>query len=368
MMRTYSAERLARMKLAALAEPLDRVVTPKIVGLEPQAACDLIEQDRGSAFQRCRARAEHFEAELLVRATEAMRARVLVPGDEEWPTALDELAVPPWCLWVRGKGHLDEIVARSVAIVGSRAASPYGTTVARGMAGDLADERVNVVSGAAYGIDVAAHEGALAAGAPTVAALACGLDRAYPAAHRGVLDRIRQDGVLVSEYPPGQAPMKYRFLARNRIIAALGAGTVVVEAGLRSGSLNTAGYAADLGRPVGAVPGAVTSATSAGSNELIRQGGQLVCDAAEVLEMIGPMDASASPLKRSPDTMLDVVSEVASRTREAFPASRPVTVDQLVHRAGLGIGEVLAGVGELQSLGVIEQAPAGGWRLTRTGR
>lgn len=355
-------DRLARIKLGVCVEPLDRVVTAKLIGLDAQQAWAAVEGGKSDSFRRCRARVDRLDLHALLRVAQAGRIRVIIPGDAEWPARLNDLAVPPWCLWVRGAGCLDELTANSVAVVGSRAATAYGSMAARTMAGELSDQGITVVSGAAYGIDIAAHEGALAVGAPTVAALACGLDRAYPAAHRDLLDRIRLDGVLVSEYPPGQTPMKHRFLARNRIIAALTAGTVVVEAGLRSGSLNTAGYAADLGRPVGAVPGPVTSATSAGTNELIRQGAHLVCDAAEVREMVGPFCASAAPLKRSSDTILDLVSEVAGRTRDAFPATRVVTVDQLVERAGLDVGEVLAGLGELSALGLAQQRD-GGWKL-----
>ena len=359
-----TAEREARLRLNIAVEPLDGVVTPKLVGLSAQDAWTTVQNGLGGPFERCRARIEQLELDRLLDAARCLRMRPIFPGDDEWPTGLDDLAVPPWCLWARGHGRLDQLVARSVAIVGSRAATPYGSTLARTLAAELSSYGVTVVSGAAFGIDAAAHEGALGSGSATVAALACGLDRAYPAAHRDLLDRIRDDGVLVSEYPPGQTPMKYRFLARNRLIAALTGGTVVVEAGLRSGSLNTASYANDLGRPVGAMPGPVTSATSAGSHELIRQGAHLVCDASEVIELLGPFEACAAPDRREPDTLLDLVSEVAARTRDAFPATRTVNVDQLVARAGLAVAEVLAGLGELNALGLAEQRN-GGWRLVR---
>ncbi len=360
-------ERVARIRLSVAVEPLDKVMTPRLVGLDGRAAWAMVERGARDAFARSRTRAQQIDLDRLWSVATANRMRVVIPGDQEWPVGFDDLPVPPWCLWVRGEGRLDELLRRSVAIVGSRSATAYGTVAARTMAADLSEAGFVVTSGAAFGIDAAAHEGALGVGRPTVAALACGLDRAYPAAHRSLLDRIRQDGVLVSEYPPGQTPMKYRFLARNRLIAAMTVGTVVVEAGLRSGSLNTAGNAVDLGRPVGALPGPVTSATSIGCHELIRQGAQLVSDAADVRELLGPMGVPAVDLKREGDTLLDLVSEVAGRTRDAFPGSRTVTVDELVVRAGLEVAEVLAGLGELRALGLVDQRE-GGWRLTALGR
>lgn len=362
-----SPERAARVRLSVAVEPCDRVVAPQLVGLDGVSAWNAVAQGLRGPFARCRSRVEQVDLMRLWSVARATRMRVVIPGDDEWPPGLDDLPVPPWCLWVRGEGRLEELTRRSVAIVGSRAATAYGSGVARSMAADLGDAGFVVVSGAATGIDIAAHQGALGAGRPTVAALACGLDRAYPAAHRDQLDRIRDDGVLVSEYPPGQTPMKYRFLARNRLIAAMTAATVVVEAGLRSGSLNTAGHAVDLARPVAAVPGPVTSATSIGCHELIRQGAVLVSDASDVLELLGPLSVPALDPKREQDTMLDLLSEVAGRTRDAFPTGRSVSVDVLVARAGLEVGEVLAGLGELRALGMVEQRDEG-WCLTRAGQ
>ena len=160
--------------------------------------------------------------------------------------------------------RLDELVDRSVAIVGSRASTAYGEHVAGELGHQLAERGWTVVSGGAFGIDAAAHRGALAAEAPTVAVLACGVDRPYPAAHGALLHRIAETGLLVSEWPPGAAPHRHRFLVRNRLIAALTRGTVVVEAAARSGAQATARRARKLGRQVLVVPGPVTSAMSVG--------------------------------------------------------------------------------------------------------
>ncbi|MEE2033795.1 DNA-processing protein DprA, partial [Rhodococcus chondri] len=195
--------------------------------------------------------------------------RLVTPDDDEWPawqmlafdtldTATDSEA-QPLALWVWGTRRLDELADRAIGVVGTRAASGYGEHVTAEIAGDLATDGWTVVSGAAFGVDAAAHRAALGVGGATVAVLACGVDRAYPAAHAVLLRRIADTGLVISEYSPGTTPARYRFLARNRLVAGLSAGVVVVEAGWRSGARNTAAWARRLGRPVTAVPGPVTS-------------------------------------------------------------------------------------------------------------
>jgi DNA processing protein len=220
--------------------------------------------------------------------TAAARAgiRLICPGDSEWPAALDDLGpARPIALWARGHGDLADCCQHAIAIVGSRAATAYGTHVTTQISADLGASGLTIVSGAAYGIDAAAHTAALASGGVTVAVLACGPDIAYPRGHVGLLDTITRNGLVVSEHPPSRRPSRAAFLARNRIIAALGnGGLLVVEAGLRSGALNAAGHADLLNRPVMAVPGPVTSAASAGCHQLIAECGvPLVTSAAEVL-------------------------------------------------------------------------------------
>lgn len=212
--------------------------------------------------------------------------QTLIPGDEHWPTQLDELgAARPIMLWVRGDASL--LASRSVAIVGARASTGYGEHVTMEIAQDLADAGVTVVSGAAYGVDGAAHRAALAVGGKTVAVLASGVDRAYPVGHSELIERIAANGAVVSEMPPGSAPTRHRFTMRSLLIAALSSAVIVTEAGFRSGSLSAVTYADYLDKPVGAVPGPITSAASAGTNNLIRdRAAVLVTNGADVLELI----------------------------------------------------------------------------------
>ena len=215
----------------------------------------------------------------MQRAAANAGVRFVIPGDQEWPSGLDDLrhAAPiqrrsgePFGLWLRGPGHLAQWMERSVAIVGSRAATAYGTGVATDLAADLVDRKVTVVSGGAFGIDTAAHRGALASGGPTVCVVANGVDVAYPPANAALFDALARDQLLVSELPPGAHPTRVRFLARNRLIAAMSQGTIVVEAALRSGARNTASWATECGRPLMAVPGSVYSRASTAPHLMIR--------------------------------------------------------------------------------------------------
>jgi DNA processing protein len=241
------------------------------------------ELDEGLKRWRPRFSIQSTERSIAIATQRGMR--VLTNWDEQWPEGFDGLgAQGPHCLWVMGDVeilHLD-----SVALVGARAASSYGEHVTAELAADLAGTHV-IVSGAAYGIDGAAHRAALATGGKTVAYLAGGSDRPYPAGHAQLIDRIAASGAVVSEVPPGSTPTKWRFLARNRLIAAHANATIVVEAGWRSGSLNTAGHAVSLNRPLGAVPGPVTSVTSAGPHRILREmDGICITSAADVRQML----------------------------------------------------------------------------------
>ena len=222
--------------------------------------------------------------------------RLICPGDPEWPEQLADLGdEQPYALWLRGTADLRFNCLRSVAIVGSRAATAYGSYVAAEFAASVAARGWAVVSGGAFGIDASAHRGALGADGVTVAVLACGVDVPYPGGHAELLDAIAAQGVIVSEWPPGRTVSRLRFLVRNRVIAALATGTLVVEAGQRSGALNTARHARDLGRRLMAVPGPVTSDLSAGCHHIIRDWqGTLVTSAAEVIEHLSPVEATAS--------------------------------------------------------------------------
>ncbi len=226
---------------------------------------------------------------MLARMTH-VGVRVLVAGDPEFPTQLLDLPEPPLALWVRGPLDLRAAALRSVAIVGARACTAYGERATATLAGGLAEDGWAVISGGAFGIDAAAHRSALSVGGQTVAVLACGVDVAYPRAHDALLARIADTGLVVTELPPGSQPLKHRFLARNRLIAALGRGTVVVEAARRSGAMATASRALELGRVVMAVPGPITSMASGGTNRLLHeQSARCVSDSAQVSALlIGP--------------------------------------------------------------------------------
>lgn len=212
----------------------------------------------------------------------------ITPEDEAWPAGLIDLKEGmPERLWGRGTLGPDTFT-KSVSIVGARAATNYGEHVARELTYDLVGRGFTIVSGGAYGIDGTAHRSAMAAGGRTVAFMAGGVDRLYPAGHNQLLsDVIERGGAVLSEVEPGFAPTKWRFLQRNRLVAAAALGSVIVEAGIRSGSLNEAAWSQDLGRPTMAVPGPVTSAASAGTARLIREhGATLVTNSDDVIETL----------------------------------------------------------------------------------
>lgn len=291
-----------------------------------------------------------------VRGAREVGAQLLLPSDDLWPHALDDLgANAPIALWVRGDPRRWAVTPR-VSMVGARASSGYGDHVAAELAGDLAASGALIVSGGAYGIDGAAHRAALGVGGGTVAFLAGGVDRAYPAGHHGLLKQIADEGAVLSELPCGAAPTKWRFLARNRLIAALGDVTVVVEAGWRSGSLNTAGHAAALGRPLGAVPGSITSASSAGCHRLLREYDAVcVTSAADVRELCG-MAFEGTPATESADPeRVRVLDTLGGR------AAQPTI--EIARRSGLSVERVLSHLGLLELEGLVHPV-GGGWRRT----
>jgi len=275
---------------------------------------------------------------------------------------------PPIALWVRGSGALDELCDQAAAIVGARAATGYGLHMAGELGAGLAAAGFTVVSGAAIGIDGAAHRGALAATGPTVAVLACGVDRTYPAAHEALLNLIAATGLVVSEYPPGSVPARHRFLVRNRLIAGLAAGTVVVEAGLRSGAQRTAADARALGRPVMAVPGPVTSGRSAGCHGMIRGGAILVTRVEEVLEEVGRIGqhlAEDPPAGGARPT--DGLSALAAVVHDALPARAAHGVAWLAAEAGVPPNAVRVALDELVRRELVEHV-GGRWQRPLGGR
>jgi DNA processing protein len=345
----------------------------------------------GRAPERVRslvgARAEQDATLADLTRAERCGARLVIPEDDEWPTlplhALTvamsaepddrkdqsdrtKAPVPPMGLWVRGAQRLDELVDRSVAIVGSRASTAYGEHVAAELGHQLGERGWTVASGGAFGIDAAAHRGALAAGAPTVAVLACGVDRPYPAAHGALFHRITETGLLVSEWPPGCAPLRHRFLVRNRLIAALTRGTVVVEAAARSGAQATAQRARRLGRQVLVVPGPVTSAMSVGCHELLRDReaeATLVASADHVIEAVGGIGTDLAPPPERPTGPRDGLSDLAARVLDACPVRSGVSPERLAAIAGCEVLEVLRVLPALELADLVEWTGTG-WRLT----
>lgn len=358
-------ETLARVGWGTVAEPGDGVAGALIAQLGASEALrfalsnksgGLAERTIDEGRRRWMPRAQPRAVTDALRGASEVGASLLLPGDPEWPRALDDLDdhAPP-LLWVRGDPrHL--IAPRRVSMVGARAASAYGEAIASEFAGDLAAIGTAIISGGAYGIDGAAHRAALGVGGGTVAFLAGGVDRAYPAGHQQLFERIRGSGAVVSELPCGAAPTKWRFLSRNRLIAALGMATVVVEAGWRSGSLNTAGHAASLGRPLGAVPGPVTSAASAGCHRLLREyDARCVTSTAEVRELLGEEIevGSVSEARTDPDQ---------TRLRDAMSTRTARSSVELARIAGLAEDRVRSLLGLLSLDGQVSQREAG-WLL-----
>ena len=308
-------------------------------------------------------RVEQLDLDGIRRACESGGLTLLVPGDPGWPTRLEALSVPPPCVFVRGEPDLESLVERSVALVGSRAATEYGLRASGDLADGLVARGFTVISGAAYGIDAAAHRAALAGGGRSVAVLACGADRYYPGAHRGLIDAIAASGAVVSESAPATAPYRWRFLSRNRLIAALAAATVVVEANLRSGSLSTAREASDLHLPVGAVPGPVTSATSAGCHALVRDAGAvLVTDAAEAAELAAAIGEDLVPARdRGPARPGDGLDGDAFRVWAAVPLREAVSVERIALASGVAAGAITSVLAGLEVDGLVVR-DGGRWR------
>ncbi|MET7878618.1 DNA-processing protein DprA [Micromonospora profundi] len=374
---TDEERRLARVALTWLAEPGTRAVYHLVDRLGPVAALDLL-LDGGSpdaqlnstvAARSAAGDARAVAAEALARA-DRLGARLVTPDDDEWPARVAGLATlrlpdagrrvdvetaPPLCFWVRGGWPLGEALDRSVAVVGARAATGYGQHVATELGYGLAERDWTVVSGGAFGIDAAAHRGALNAGGVTVAVLACGVDRPYPVGNTALFDRIADTGLLVSEWPPGAEPLRPRFLIRNRVIAGGTVGTVVVEASARSGATQTARRAIYTGRVAMVVPGPVTSAMSVGAHELLREQpkARLVTGVAHVLEEVGRIGADLAPLARGPQRPADTLDDDARSLLEALPRRGVRGVDALAARAGVDLRTALRKLSLLEELALV---------------
>lgn len=365
--------------LSRVAEPPCAPLAALVRRVGPEEAADRVR--RGLVDQ---AVAQHTEAKREIDHSAAdlelvarRGGRLITPDDDEWPglaftafsgcTARDRpRGGPPMVLWALGPARLDEVADRAVAMVGTRAATAYGEHMTAELAAGLVERDIAIVSGGAYGIDGAAHRAALASDGVTAAVLAGGLDLFYPSGHSALLHRIAQHGLVFTEYPPGVRPARYRFLTRNRLVAAVAGAAVVVEAGLRSGAANTAAWARALGRVVAAVPGPVTSSASAGCHALLRNGAELVTRAADIVELVGRIGELAADEPR-PATPLDGLGEPERQVYEALPGRGAVTVDEIAVAAGLPPAQVLGPLAILE-VGGLAECRDGRWRIVRAGR
>lgn len=382
-----------------------------VAAASEDAATGLTSRVMSDALERWKPRLNRAETVLDIERAAAAGLRVLIPGDALWPVMVDDLGVhAPNMLWVRG--NLEALSAYSLGVVGARAATGYGSHVTAELVDGACRAGLAIVSGAAYGIDAVAHRTALAAGAVTVAVVAGGADRPYPRAHESLLDRIagggattssgedgfdESGGAVCSEMVPDSAPTRWRFLQRNRLIAALSRAILVPEAGMNSGSLNTAGHASQLGRPIGAVPGPVTSAASAGCHKLIRDydaalitSVREVCELASIDEMFALFGAGevgaaikaggagagaaamtdAADAAGGADTLGRAEKEApgrepresawARRVHDALPLRGSRDVDSIAKLAGLTSAQVRGVLSELELLGKVKRREASG--------
>ncbi|WP_136192279.1 DNA-processing protein DprA [Actinomyces procaprae] len=368
--------------------------------LPPHADAARASADWAAAAGRWAPRLRGLDIRRELEVLERLGGSLLIPTDPGWPTGLNDLERPPHCLWVRGDPALlasrrsiepdaaetgpasprtrEELVRSgpgagyALALVGARASTDYGEHVAFDMASGLAEKGVVIISGGAFGIDAVAHRGAMRTGV-TVSVSAGGVDRLYPAGNADVLEEVIATGALVAEVPPGCQPGRHRFLTRNRLIAAMSDATVVVEAAWRSGALSTAHHALDLGRPVGAVPGPVTSMASVGCHRLLRQGVVCVTDAEEALELVVPLGATDPDAAKAADPanagsgLLDGLDAPAAAVMDALPARADASVESIVRAAGLTERETIAALGLLELEGRVERRGAS-WRRARAHR
>lgn len=372
-------QRCARAYLSRVAEPPAIALGSFVTEHGPVTAAARVAEGwvPAAVGKETSARRELRDSEADLAAASEHGARLVIPEDDEWPAwpllclevacghGRTQLAAPLG-LWVRGTANLAQVTCRALAIVGARAATSYGEQYAADFGHELAGQGTTVISGAAYGVDGGAHRGALAAGGPTAAVLACGLDVGYPAGHVGLLNRVAERGVVVSEYPPGTPPARHRFLVRNRLIAAMSAGTVVVEAGVRSGARNTAVTAGTLGKSVMALPGPAGSAMSAGCHQMVRRGeATLVTSVADITDTAGPLSVSElddpGPSESSGFRPTDGLSPLAARVYDALASRVSKPAEQLATEAGVPLVDVRTTLPLLELDGMVRRDDIG-WR------
>jgi DNA processing protein len=370
-------EVFARAAWTVIAEPGDRIVGELIGALGAPAALSMVIDRRpardiaaalgevdqaaisadeiGAGLERWMPRLASSTVQRALGQAARFSVRLLVPGDADWPAGANDLGQHgPTALWLRGRVEAVRQLDRSIALVGARAATGYGEHITMEASAGLVDRGYAIVSGAAYGIDGMAHRAALASKGTTIAFLAGGLDRFYPSGHDALLTRVVDEGAVLSEVPCGVPPTKWRFLQRNRLIAAMSLATVVLEAGWRSGSLNTAGHAGTLGRPVGAVPGPVTSAASAGCHRLIRENRALCVTNADEMAALAPL----GPIVER-EAGHSAHSSEASRLLDSMSARSPRAVDDIARRSGLGTDTVQSLLGTLELDGAVRHGERG---------
>ncbi|WEO75901.1 DNA-processing protein DprA [Cryobacterium sp. SO2] len=350
------------------AWPADRFSRSLAAGVDENGAGDAagLRPELEQALARWRPRLSSAEVMRSLQQAQRTGTALLLPGDPLWPEGVEDLGRhAPLALWWRGRSGAVDALRHSIALVGARAATGYGEHVAMEAAAGLVDRGLAIVSGAAYGIDGMAHRSTLASNGTTVAFLAGGVDRFYPSGHDALLTRIVEAGAVMSELPCGAAPTKWRFLQRNRLIAAASQATVVLEAGWRSGSLNTAGHAAALGRPLGAVPGPVTSPTSAGCHRLLRDYDAIcVTTAAEMAELIGVgVDLELDLTGTDGATPRERTSEQV-RVFDALSVRAPRVPAEIARRSGLSTAAVLGALGTLDLEGSARERATGWVRVT----
>lgn len=377
-----SDDTVARMVWSSVVEPGDRIAGTMIDAYGPADALrrvesgdiahnlaltvetvvdcghDVTAEDLADALARWTSRLDAGNTAAQLEAAARIGAQVVVPGDDSWPDGVSELGIhAPHALWLRGNRSTLGRASRSIAVVGARASTGYGEHVTMELASGLVRRQFAIVSGAAYGIDGMAHRAALAEDGDTIAVLAGGIDRLYPSGHDALLQRIISTGAVVTEMPPGFSPTKWRFLQRNRLIAAMSQATVVVEAGWRSGSLNTAHHAVQLARPLGVVPGPVTSASSAGCHRLLREEPcTCVTSAAEVAELVDGISTTTCATTAS-------LSSGEQRVLDAIGA-KSRSIEDVMIASGMSRAEAESALGMLHTRSLVEETSSG-WRPIR---
>jgi len=339
----------------ALVQVVTGATPEALLGRLPTEITEIQNIDRTleDSLQVWRRRATQADVLLSIQILKSLGGQLVTPSSSLWPNQLDDLGNgAPAALWVLGDLNTLAKLEHSVSVVGSRIVSEYGKAVTRDIVKSLVQDGKAIVSGGAIGIDAAAHERALELHGTTVAVMAGGIDRLYPAQNKELFRRIRSTGLLVSEVAPGVSPTKWRFLQRNRLIAALSQATVVIEAGFRSGTINTAGHANELGRPVGAVPGPINSVRSAGCHQLIKEGrAQLISIPADLRELCGVTDYTQPEFTSLGQWELRALDSLGDSIK---------TVEQVSKNAGLTTFEAQTGLASLAKLGLATPT-SNGW-------